>query len=407
MAPSQRYYASSTSNILHASEDGQDDADDFMSDKFVSAAASASAKEPMSYTQLRKEALRRKEERGYTKSRAEREKEAREQGLRRNILETTSSTTTSIASPSTSSAPTPPSVLPNTNKALGMMLRMGFKPGEALGKKTLPMSADLASASPSAEEEDADDGFIPLKEGTGSKRSASNALADPGSGKDRDQVDDRRIDPIEIQMRSGQADFTTCSLHLTQLILHTFITRDGELSVEDYRSRSRANHTERRAEGQLISARKTCQALDEAAGVSCNHIWLDPTEEYRRERAMAIGGERFGPKGRLGDFGAVDEGDEEAFGFGDDQGRSAHRSSEVQNEGKIEIEPEDEAFEDDEILEREEIKRDFLAQSARERLKRTTRYLRQEHDYCFWCGAKYDSKEEMDSECPGEEEEDH
>ena len=227
MAPSQRYYASSTSNILHASEDGQDDADDFMSDKFVSAAASASAKEPMSYTQLRKEALRRKEERGYTKSRAEREKEAREQGLRRNILETTSSTTTSIASPSTSSAPTPPSVLPNTNKALGMMLRMGFKPGEALGKKTLPMSADLASASPSAEEEDADDGFIPLKEGTGSKRSASNALADPGSGKDRDQVDDRRIDPIEIQMRSGQADFTTCSLHLTQLILHTFITRDG------------------------------------------------------------------------------------------------------------------------------------------------------------------------------------
>ena len=95
---------------------------------------------------------------------------------------------------------------------------------------------------------------------------------------------------------------------------------------------------------------------------------------------MAIGGERFGPKGRLGDFGAVDEGDEEAFGFGDDQGRSAHRSSEVQNEGKIEIEPEDEAFEDDEILEREEIKRDFLAQSARERLKRTTRYLRQEHE---------------------------
>ena len=92
---------------------------------------------------------------------------------------------------------------------------------------------------------------------------------------------------------------------------------------------------------------------------------------------MAIGGQRFGPKGRLGDFGAVDEGDEEAFGFSDDQARSSTRRGDVS--GEIVIGLEDEAFENDEIIEREELKTDFLRQDAQERLKRIVIYLRQKY----------------------------
>lgn len=34
-------------------------------------------------------------------------------------------------------------------------------------------------------------------------------------------------------------------------------------------------------------------------------------------------------------------------------------------------------------------------------------YLRREYAYCFWCGAQYDSAEDLKENCPGEAEEDH
>jgi hypothetical protein len=34
-------------------------------------------------------------------------------------------------------------------------------------------------------------------------------------------------------------------------------------------------------------------------------------------------------------------------------------------------------------------------------------YLRETYFYCFWCRAKYDSKDDLDTNCPGTEEDDH
>jgi hypothetical protein len=144
--------------------------------------------------------------------------------------------------------------------------------------------------------------------------------------------------------------------------------------VDDYRSRSASTRDERRAYGLLSRARATCAELDARIGVKHNYLWLDPEEEARALRAAYLDARRFGPKTRLGDFGA-EEGDEENL-LGDDQARSALASAdaELEDEGG-----EDEVFEDAEIEEREERKMAFLKMDARERLAETVRYLRERH----------------------------
>lgn len=149
----------------------------------------------------------------------------------------------------------------------------------------------------------------------------------------------------------------------------------AKLSVDDYRSRARDDHDERRALNKLVAARKTMQELDERSGIMSNYLWLDPHEEYARMRAENWGGARFGPKGRLGDFGAVDEADEDAYGFGDDQNRNN-----TLREGQIDIALEgEEAFESDEIVKMDEQKDEFLQLDARARLAKTTAYLRDKY----------------------------
>jgi hypothetical protein len=34
-------------------------------------------------------------------------------------------------------------------------------------------------------------------------------------------------------------------------------------------------------------------------------------------------------------------------------------------------------------------------------------YLKSQYYYCFWCSVKYSDQEDLDSNCPGPEEDDH
>jgi len=52
-------------------------------------------------------------------------------------------------------------------------------------------------------------------------------------------------------------------------------------------------------------------------------------------------------------------------------------------------------------------KEEWLALDAKRRLLKTLDHLRNDHNYCIWCGAQYRNQEEMATECPGEAEEDH
>ncbi|PWN18487.1 hypothetical protein BCV69DRAFT_285116 [Microstroma glucosiphilum] len=51
--------------------------------------------------------------------------------------------------------------------------------------------------------------------------------------------------------------------------------------------------------------------------------------------------------------------------------------------------------------------RQFLSLPVSARLAITLDHLRSHHHYCLFCGVQYDSQEDMEATCPGEEEEDH
>ena len=100
-----------------------DDEDDYLSDKFLfESAAADTSKKPLTYAERRKQAQRQSEIRNAqnrVKSRRARETEALEQGLSQNLFERAK------VEEQESGA---------KNKAMSMMLRMGFKPGESLGR---------------------------------------------------------------------------------------------------------------------------------------------------------------------------------------------------------------------------------------------------------------------------------
>lgn len=100
------------------------DDDDYLSDKFLAGAAQ-DVVAPKTYSQLRKEALKKsqaKNEVNRTKSRRQRELEAREEGLNKSLFERAQEDEEAGLS--------------SGNKALAMMMKMGFKPGQSLGQQT-------------------------------------------------------------------------------------------------------------------------------------------------------------------------------------------------------------------------------------------------------------------------------
>jgi hypothetical protein len=114
-----------TSNIMSDSEE------DFMSDKFLQAAAAKSKEQDLTYAQKRQKAQNAAYDRGRVLSRKEKEHLAREEGLSKNLI-----TETRLEDDQRGS----------NNKALAMMAKMGFKPGQALGKASLPPSTTPSSS---------------------------------------------------------------------------------------------------------------------------------------------------------------------------------------------------------------------------------------------------------------------
>jgi len=127
-----------------------EDEDDYLSDKFL--VESASLSQPKTYAQRRKEAQKQaqiKNEENRLKSRRQREQESREEGLSKSLFERAKEEEESGISTS--------------NKALSMMMKMGFKPGQSLGivkdvgSPAIPHEVDLdhvdeLSAGPSRNE---------------------------------------------------------------------------------------------------------------------------------------------------------------------------------------------------------------------------------------------------------------
>ena len=61
--------------------------------------------------------------------------------------------------------------------------------------------------------------------------------------------------------------------------------------------------------------------------------------------------------------------------------------------------------EDEDVDEDDEELDNFLGLEGKQRLRKLVEYLREQHQYCFWCKCKYEN-EKMEG-CPGLEEDDH
>src|SRR5579863_10246381 len=99
-----------------------DDDDDYLSDKFLTV---PEPQKPKTYSEKRKEALREallRDEQNRTKSRRQLELDSREEGLSKSLFERAEDDKASG--------------LGTENKALSMMMKMGFKPGQGLGVPT-------------------------------------------------------------------------------------------------------------------------------------------------------------------------------------------------------------------------------------------------------------------------------
>ncbi|KAI0269226.1 hypothetical protein BC834DRAFT_820533 [Gloeopeniophorella convolvens] len=345
-----------------------DDEDDYLSDKFLLAPCERS--KPHTYADKRKEALRKsqlKNERNRTKSRRQLELESREEGLSKSLFERAEDDKASGQG--------------QENKALSMMMKMGFKPGQALGR---PAAEGVPSSpSPAPPSEPAQRTRSPSLE-RDSKVALSRRLVNPlplneWTGKKGIGLGKRAPSPTELE-------------RLAKAARHA-----EDADKESFRDRTRREFETRRAEARLAPAQQTCATLDERAGVEFNVLWLNPANpdtfptgllDVLMETApMARGESSMGDRLRA-------QMRADALRPLDDDGAPADPEGAESDGAPVSPETIDEATQ-------------FLRLTPVERLERVLEYLRTEYHYCFWCGTQYGSSDEMKEECPGPDEDMH
>jgi G-patch domain len=219
------------------------DEDDYLSDKFLTEAGSISSA-PKTYAQIRKEAVKKaqlKNEQNRLKGRRQREVEAREEGLSKSLFERAKEEEDAGI---------------GGNKALSMMMKMGFKPGQSLGQleettKELP--------EPSRAESDSDGSKTPpLRE--------EHSIHERGPR--------HKIEPLPLNEWAGALLFHCHRISSTDGFVLSLgkkgiglgkraksptaaervakMAKMGEeTSHRDYRDRARQEYEDRRAEGRL------------------------------------------------------------------------------------------------------------------------------------------------------------
>ncbi|KZT26980.1 hypothetical protein NEOLEDRAFT_1131478 [Neolentinus lepideus HHB14362 ss-1] len=358
--------------------------DDYFSDKFLVDTNAVSTSKPKTYSQHRKEAERKarlKQEQNRMKSRKQRELESREEGLSKSLFERAKEEEAAHG---------------KGNKALSMMMKMGFKPGQSLGKQeddpapedTPGTLGRAASATPARE-----DSTEPSRDAMPSE-SMTRGL---GSGAKHRTV------PLPLNEWTGKQGIGTLKRGPSPTSLERLAKmakKNEEIDQDTFRNRARTDYLERRAEGRLGPAQATCTSLDEKAGKTFNVLWLNPNHPDAFPEGLMDA---------LADDPAVatmrrrrEQDDIEA------RLRKQMKADALQplsdDDSPAKPSAEEKAPLSSEELE-EAIR--FLSLSAPERLDTVLKYLRCEYLYCFWCGTQYDNAEDLQQNCPGEDEDDH
>ncbi|KAJ7638658.1 hypothetical protein FB45DRAFT_739895 [Roridomyces roridus] len=349
-----------------------DDEDDYLSnlDKFL---VEPAKKTPITYSEQRKEAAKQsklKDEKNRLKGRRQRELESRSEGLSKSLFERAKEDEDAG--------------LASGNKALSIMLKMGFKPGQALGK---------------AEDGDQVPPPPPDTRETETPRDTSSSEAGPSRLQ-------HKVEPVAINEWTGKRGI---GLGVKRARSPTAAERVAKMakmaddaSHRDFRDRAKMLYDENRAEGRLAPAQRTCAILDEKAGKAFNVLWLNPrnpdtfpaglTEALNLHTTLEINPtstyerDPSSIQARLRRQMAADT--LQPLNTLDDASTSTAVTTTFSSEALEET-------------------AHFLRLHAPDRLELVLAYLRQNYAYCFWCGTEYESQEEMASQCPGEDEEAH
>ncbi|KAJ3109375.1 hypothetical protein HDU96_007240 [Phlyctochytrium bullatum] len=327
-----------------------DDEDDYMSASILEAAQTAESKHrrqresSMTYSEKRRKEMDEARRRGTVKNLAEREKEAREAGLKQNVLK-------------------------EENKGFQLMQKLGFKRGMTLGKdpaEETPKEADRPAPTLSRLLE-------PIPIVMKADKRGIRALTRPEDLPPDISEDDEELDDAEREERRKRRKLPTAT---------------------DFRQNVSRRLDSRRTVGELNRARRTVQSLDEGAGKPRHVLWPPeiPPEEITLDAPVAVR--------RKGVGGGGEEGDE---GMG-----MAFKTRDENEEYAIAITPFNGAEEDKEEIGAIDAKQEaFEALEPDDQLRETVKYLRSEYCYCLWCGDRFKDQEELAQLCPGFWRDDH
>ncbi|GJN90475.1 hypothetical protein Rhopal_003486-T1 [Rhodotorula paludigena] len=385
---------------------------DFDDPRFlVDAAAAAPPQAELSYAERRKRKLIASEDKGRAKSRRSTEDDKRDEGLSTNLIQRAED----------DGADTP---------ALRIMKSMGYKPGEALGRR--PESSEPSSSSGPGAARGAAGGigfarasFAPVGASLGSASAEGSPAPAPGLGSTA------RTEPIRFEMRTGRSGLGVPQPKRLRPYLTTPSSASASSSstahaqdatplpdLDAYLAHLRSTMDERRAHGLLRALRRTCEELDRRAGMgdgdAGSFMWRDRGEDEREQER--------GRRRRL-----FDRLDAEVDSDDDDDEEEARRNREreggVVGRGELAyesgtsrtvVDPDGadggagpaaaRAGRSVEDVEEEE---EWFAMDVRTRLALMLTYLRNKYHYCFWCGCQYNSEEDLKENCPGTEEDQH
>ncbi|KAJ9098123.1 hypothetical protein QFC21_004452 [Naganishia friedmannii] len=437
--------------------------DDFMSDKFLQVAetTSRSSTATKTYAQRRQEAHKRHLE-AQPKSRKVREEQARRQALETSLFDIHGKDGV-VPDPERGTAIGNSTT--GAGKAMGMMMKMGWKFGEGLGKKAVdPPSTTSHEATIPATSNDPDtDDDTPLNPGIGSnkKRKLSPSLGPPAATTNAQSTargaTRPRTEPIRISMWAGKrgvgAHQRSPSPENMSFLLGQGKGVEGTLSKEamrrldseadEFRRRRAGKQEEKRVEGMEWKARALLKEFDEANGIKFHPLWIIPSApettiprpllriiepETAEYLDLVDGGdpgaaekvqgrpdeENMDEASRLREQMRRDALVERGGGDEDDEAEPVPvRSGAGKSRGSVPVSGhEEEDGAGDEQVDWTSfvpgVQR-VLSMSPSTHLTYLVSSLRADHLYCFWCAARYASVQEMEGPggCPGEEEEDH
>ncbi|KAJ3761652.1 hypothetical protein EV360DRAFT_92898 [Lentinula raphanica] len=308
------------------------------------------------------------------KSRRERELEAREEGLSKSLFDRAKEDSAGSS---------------GLNKGLSLMMKMGFQPGQSLGRSR----DDISTRNEHSKSQ--------MSSSEGSVAPVDTDTENPRPSKVNNNS--HRTEPLPLNEWSGKQGIGTSRKRglspSAAERLAKMAKMAEESAKEDFRDRARREYEERRAENRLGPAQRTCATLDEKSGIPFNVLWLNPgnpdtfppglIETLNQHTTMNI---------------TVDQ----EYLDDDNLERRLRKEMKANALQPISDEVENELVVATEYSQAilEEIQQFFRLQ-PQDRLTLVISYLRDHYAYCFWCGTQYDDHDDMKNNCPGPDEDAH